>query len=102
LFESGWKILTVNVKFIGSFRGLSIKSELELNLQKPLALEEVIKNIAKKVPSLANALSDSSCGRPRNDMLVFVNGKEISVLERFGTLVRDGDEVCFVPVVHGG
>jgi molybdopterin converting factor small subunit len=35
-------------------------------------------------------------------MLVLVNGKEISVLDRLETLIKDGDEVVFIPVVHGG
>jgi molybdopterin converting factor small subunit len=31
-----------------------------------------------------------------------VNGKEISVLNGLDTVLKDGDEVVFVPVVHGG
>jgi molybdopterin converting factor small subunit len=31
-----------------------------------------------------------------------VNGREISVLNGLDTILKDGDEVVFVPVVHGG
>jgi molybdopterin converting factor small subunit len=31
-----------------------------------------------------------------------VNGKEISVLQGLETVIKDGDEVVFVPVLHGG
>jgi molybdopterin synthase sulfur carrier subunit len=34
--------------------------------------------------------------------LILVNGREISVLNGLQTGLKDGDEVVFVPVVHGG
>jgi molybdopterin converting factor small subunit len=35
-------------------------------------------------------------------MLVLVNGREISVLNGLETVVKAGDELVFVPVMHGG
>ena len=44
-----------------------------------------------------NSLED-----PKSNALILLNGKEISVLNGLQTKVKDGDEVVFVPVVHGG
>lgn len=94
--------MTVCVKFIGSFRGLSGKDKLELKLEGVSPLREIVKIIVEKIPGLASGLVDAGCDGPKTNMLVLVNGKEISVLDRFDTIIRDGDEVAFVPVVHGG
>jgi molybdopterin converting factor small subunit len=36
------------------------------------------------------------------DILVFINGVEIGVLNGLDTILKQGDEVIFLPVVHGG
>lgn len=94
--------MTVCVKFIGSFRSLSCKDKLELKLEGFSPLRDIVKIIVEKIPRLASGLVDAGCDGPKTNMLVLVNGKEISVLDRFDTIIRDGDEVVFVPVVHGG
>ncbi|MEM2194504.1 MAG: MoaD/ThiS family protein [Candidatus Methanomethylicia archaeon] len=37
-----------------------------------------------------------------SDVLVFVNGVEINVLSGLNTVLKRGDEVVFLPTVHGG
>lgn len=94
--------VTVKVKFVGSFRTVAGKSVFEMELGKIMPMSEVVKFIVRKIPSLSSALVDASIETPRTSMLVLVNGKEISVLNRFDTVIKDGDVIVFVPVVHGG
>ena len=94
--------MTVNVKFIGSFRSLSGKNKVELSVEGSSPIREVVKMIVEELPRLLRALIDSECESLKTNMLVLVNGKELSVLECFETMIIDGDEVVFVPVVHGG
>lgn len=94
--------MTVGVKFIGSFRSLSGKDKLEIKLERSSPLREVVGIIVGKIPKLAGELVDLSCDGPKTNILVLVNGREISVLDRFNTIIRDGDNIVFVPVVHGG
>ena len=94
--------MTVSVKFIGSFRSLSGKNKVELSVEGSSPIREVVKMIVEELPRLHRALIDSECGSPKMNMLVLVNGKEISVLNSLETRIKDGDEVVFVPVVHGG
>lgn len=94
--------MTVRVKFVGSFRSLSHKEVLELKLGKPTQMKELVGIITEKIPRLALGLVDRQCEGPNPNMLALVNGKEISVLDRFETIIKDGDEIVFVPVVHGG
>lgn len=94
--------MTVNVEFVGSFRSLSGRKNLVLKLENAVPFGEVVKKIAKELPKLGKVLIDPACESPRTNMLVLVNGKEISVLDGFETSIQDGDQVVFVPVVHGG
>jgi molybdopterin converting factor small subunit len=54
------------------------------------------------LPKLKSALIDPMSGEPRSNMLVLVNGQEIGVLNGTETKINDGDEIVFVPVMHGG
>jgi len=94
--------MTVSVKFVGSFRSLSGKNMLELRLEGSSPIRNVVKMITEELPRLEPALIDPESQSPKTNVLVLVNGKEMSVLDRFETIIKDGDELVFVPIVHGG
>jgi molybdopterin synthase sulfur carrier subunit len=94
--------MVANVKFIGSFRSISGKDKLALKLANSAPLRNVVKKIVHELPKLKQALIDPELGEPATNALILVNGKEISVLQGLETVIKDGDEVVFVPVLHGG
>jgi molybdopterin converting factor small subunit len=94
--------MVVNVKFVGSFRGLSGKNVFAVAFRKSVSVEVLMKKVIESLPKLKNALINPNSGEPRRNMLVLVNGREISVLDGFETMLNDDDEVVFVPVMHGG
>lgn len=94
--------MVVTVKFIGSLRTLAGKGKIALKFETPVPLKEVIQKIVIDLPALESALIDKELGDPRPNSLIIVGGREISVLEGLETLVKDGDEVIFIPVLHGG
>jgi molybdopterin synthase sulfur carrier subunit len=94
--------MKVKARFVGSLRTLSGKELLNLELQKPLSLLEVMKRIAKDRPKLRQSFVVLQPRKLRTAMLILVNGKEVSVLNGLETTIKDGDEVVFVPVLHGG
>lgn len=94
--------MVVNVKFVGSFRGVSGKNALTVAFRKSVSVEVLVKKVVESLPKLKNALINPNSGEPRRNMLVLVNGREISVLDGFETTLNDDDEVVFVPVMHGG
>jgi molybdopterin synthase sulfur carrier subunit len=94
--------MVANVKFIGSFRSISGKDKLAIKLANSAPLRNVVKKIVHELPKLKQALIDPELGEPRTSALILVNGKEISVLQGLETVIKDGDELVFVPVLHGG
>lgn len=94
--------MAVTVKLIGAFRSMSGKSKFTIAIEGVIPLGEVVKKIIKEMPKLEQTLIDPELEDPRPNTLILVNGKEIGVLNGLETIIRNGDEVVFVPVVHGG
>lgn len=97
-----WKSVAVTVNFIGVFRTFSGRSKLTIKIEKAISLREAIEKIVEEAPNLKGFLVDPELEDPRPNALILVNGREISVLNGLETLLKDGDEVVFVPVIHGG
>jgi molybdopterin converting factor small subunit len=90
--------MIVNVKLFGSLEKLAGNKIVEIEIEKEVELKIILKKLIELInkEEFRNALESSgSC-------VVFVNGIEISALNKLNTLVKDGSEVAIVPVAHGG
>ena len=94
--------MTITVKFVGALRHASGAGELALDCTDDVSIRELISEITKELPALKRSLIDQQLEDPRPNVLILVNGKEISVLNGLETNLQNGDEVVLVPVVHGG
>ena len=94
--------MPLTVKFIGALRHLSGKSLFTLNVQDGISVKDLVDKISVEMPELKRTFSDQELNDSRSNSLILVNGREISVLDGYDTKLNDGDEVVFVPVVHGG
>jgi len=94
--------MPLSIKFIGALRHISGKTQLTVNFQEIISLKELLSNITQKFPSLEKTFTDQQLNDSKSNTLILVNGKEISVLSGLETKLNDGDEIVFVPVVHGG
>jgi len=98
----GDKKTNVTIKFFGVFRSITGKNKVSIEFKDTIRLEEVIKEIVEEMPSLERTLVDPDLEDPRPNTLILVNGKEISVLNGLETMLKDGDEIIFIPVLHTG
>ncbi len=94
--------MPLTIKFIGALRHISGKTQFTLNFQDGFSVKELVDKISVEMPELKRTFSDQDLNDSRSNSLILVNGKEISVLNGYETILNDGDEVVFVPVVHGG
>jgi molybdopterin synthase sulfur carrier subunit len=94
--------MKVNFKFVGSFRNITNKSKVVMELDEGAKLKEALKRIIEEFPKIERALIDPELGDPRPNTLIVINGREISVLKGLETVLKNGDEVVFIPVSHGG
>jgi molybdopterin synthase sulfur carrier subunit len=94
--------MTIIVKMIGALRHISGKNQLNINYQECTSLKELINTITEEKPELKLILINQSPDDSKANTLILVNGREISVLNGLETKLNDGDEIVFIPVVHGG
>ncbi len=95
-------MLTLTVKFIGALRHLSGKKQLTIDFQDGVSIKDIVDNLSQEIPQLKHTFCDQELNSARSNSLILINGREISVLEGYETKLCDGDEIVFVPVVHGG
>lgn len=96
--------MTLTVKFIGALRHASGKGKITFNSKSEnLTVKELILKLSDETPQLKSSLIEQqSDGSFKTNALILVNDKEISVLNGIETKLSEGDEIVFVPVVHGG
>ena len=96
------KRTNITIRFFGVFRSVAGKDKLTIKFKDSVPLKEAVKKIDEEIPRLRRTLIDPDLEDPRPNTLILVNGKEISVLNGLETMLEDGDEVVFIPVLHTG
>jgi MoaD family protein len=96
--------MAVTVKFIGALRHLSGKPKLTIEYPaNGYTIKELIQKLVTDAPQIKTSLIDQQTdGTIKTNALILVNDQEISVLDGLETKLSCGDEIVFVPVVHGG
>jgi MoaD family protein len=92
----------LTIKFVGALRHLSGKTQFTMLFRDGLSINLLIDQISQEIPELKRIFSDQELNASRSNSLILVNSREISVLNGLETKLNDGDEIVFVPVVHGG
>jgi len=93
--------MPLTLKFIGALRQISSKTQLTVNFQEGMSLKDLMIKMSQEMPQMDKTFSDQ-LNDSRSNALILVNGREISVLNGLETKLSDGDEIVFIPVVHGG
>lgn len=94
----------INVKLIGLLRGLAGKDIFEIEVEGMKKITTLLDELLEKAgrEEFTRAVVDPELGSPRPNLLILINGREISSLSGLETVVSEGDEVVLVPVSHGG
>ena len=94
--------MAIVLKFIGALRHASGTETLTVDCEKGASLMDLLNVVTENNLALRRNLLDEQLEEPKPHALILVNGREISVLKGLDTKLKNGDEVVFVPVVHGG
>ncbi|MCL1978419.1 MAG: MoaD family protein [Candidatus Bathyarchaeota archaeon] len=95
--------MNVNVKFVGALRHIAGKPKMVIPYMTCFSVKDLIQKIVIDIPEIKASIIDQQAdGTIKTNALILVNDREISVLNGLDTLLASGDEVVFIPVVHGG
>ncbi len=94
--------MVLTLRFIGALRHISGKTQLTIGYEEGMSLKGLLAKIDQELPKLGKSLVDPHTDDSASNPLILINGREISVLNGLETELSDGDEIVFVPVIHGG
>jgi molybdopterin converting factor small subunit len=96
--------LRVSVRLYGVLKTAAKTERLELDFDRPVSVRELVNKAVNVIarPEFETCMIDADMKDPRPNALILVSGTEIGALDGIDTTLRDGDEVIFLPVVHGG
>jgi len=96
--------LRVHVKLYGVLKTAAKTERLELDFESPISIRQLVNRLISVIarPEFETYLIDADTKDPRPNALILVSGTEIGALNGIDSTLRDGDEVVFLPVAHGG
>jgi molybdopterin converting factor small subunit len=96
--------LRVHVRLYGVLKTAAKTERLELDFESPISIRQLVNKLVSVIarPEFETYLIDADTKDPRPNALILVSGTEIGALNGIDSTLRDGDEVVFLPVAHGG
>ncbi len=79
------------IKYFASLRAIANKDEEALDIEKPITMDQLNDIISKSTPTMGEILREKK-------VMISVNQEMASA----DTIIRDGDEVAFLPPFSGG
>jgi len=92
------------VKLYGVLKTAANTDGLELDFDGPVSVRQLVSKLVNVIgrTEFERYLIDADLEDPRPNALILVSGTEVGALNGIDTMLRDGDEVVFLPVAHGG
>lgn len=96
--------MRVHVRLYGVLKTAAKTERLELDFESPISIRQLVNKLVSVIarPEFETYLIDADTKDPRPNALILVSGTEIGALNGIDSTLRDGDEVVFLPVAHGG
>jgi molybdopterin converting factor small subunit len=95
-------MLIVKVNFVGILHEVFRKKQAKLKFTRSPTVKEVAKKLAETSPEARRNMLETESNQIHPALLILVNGKEISALDKAETRLKDGDEMTLISVSHGG
>jgi len=93
--------MSIVVKFFATFRDLIGYNQVELPIQAPIPLQQVLDQLFTMYgEKLQNNMLEN--GKIRHMVKILVNGRDIRWLANLDTPVQEGDTIAIFPPIGGG
>ncbi|MHA1321921.1 MAG: MoaD/ThiS family protein [Candidatus Helarchaeota archaeon] len=96
--------MLLKIRFYSTLKTLIGKEELQLRLNsEEFTLEDLIRKLGEQFSSkFEDEILNNNKTEIKPEILIFVNDREIRLLQNLKTQLYDGYQIAFVPSIHGG
>jgi molybdopterin converting factor small subunit/tRNA threonylcarbamoyladenosine modification (KEOPS) complex Cgi121 subunit len=84
----------ITIKLLGGAKKSFSTDKLEID-NGPMSIYKLIEYLQERIPKNLSQLDIKN-------MLIAINGIDSSTLEGLATIVKDGDVISIIPIIHGG
>ena len=81
----------ITIKYFASLKSIAAKEEDSLDIENPISIDQLSDIISKTAPKMGAVIREKK-------VMISVNQEMASA----DTIIRDGDEVAFLPPFSGG
>ena len=81
----------ITIKYFASLKSIAEKEEDNLDIERPISIDQLSNIISKTAPKMGAVIREKK-------VMISVNQEMASA----DTIIRDGDEVAFLPPFSGG
>ncbi len=81
----------ITIKYFASLKSIAEKEEDNLDIERPISIDQLSDIISKTAPKMGAVIREKK-------VMILVNQEMASA----DTIIRDGDEVAFLPPFSGG
>lgn len=81
----------ISIKYFASLKSIAEKEEDSLEIENPISIDQLSDIISKTMPKMGTIIREKK-------VMISVNQEMASA----DTIIRDGDEVAFLPPFSGG
>jgi molybdopterin synthase sulfur carrier subunit len=91
----------MRLRFFSTIRQLVGKKEIEIRVDAPDTIRNVLEKLAVEHPALKESILDND-GNLYDSILVFINGRNIKFLDGLNSTIKEGDQLAIFPLLGGG
>lgn len=92
--------MKVRIEVYGFLRNLLGSDSVELEVREGSSLRDVLIKALASFPALKDAIKES--GEVSPYFIIFVNGTDYQLVGGYDYIIKSGDSIQVVPIVHGG
>lgn len=92
----------IRILFLSVLADVTGKEEIVLSIEENSKIKIVLEMLIERLGKQFESTFFSSPGTLNKYIIIGVNGKDIRSLNNLNTVIREGDEVFFLPAIAGG
>ncbi len=92
--------MTIRIRFRGTLSTKIPGDCIEIGIKGTSTLQAILEKALSDVPEAKEVWQTTE--QMDREALLLKNGKDIGLLDGLDTIVKEGDEIVILPLIHGG